>query len=131
MIVFPGPSPCVIGVTWHLWSWQHCRGRWNMPQGSWNSCCLIWSTKIWKAKTTPNCCLEGNKCPFSHFFLSILFITAANFPFIVAYLKCLDPVTERNLLLRKCWPTGLHSSCINSSRWVHIMLSWLEKVPKL
>lgn len=45
-------------------------------------------------------------------------------------LQCLNPVTERNLLLRRCWPTGLHSSCINSSRWVPLS-SLLEKVPKL
>lgn len=46
-------------------------------------------------------------------------------------LQWLDPVTERNLLLRRCWPTGLHSSCINSSRWVPVMSYWLEQVQKL
>lgn len=27
---------------------------------------------------------------------------------------------ERSRLLKRCWPTGLHSCCISSSRWVFI-----------
>lgn len=84
-----------------------------------------------ESKNHPKLLLRRWWIPFQPSILVYSLHYCCKFSFYCCLPQCLDPVTERNLLLRKCWPTGLHSSCINSSRWVPVMLSWLEKVPKL
>lgn len=84
-----------------------------------------------ESKNHPKLLLRRWQLPFQLLSLVYSLHYCCKFSFYYCLLQCLDPVTERNLLLRRCWPTGLHSSCINSSRWVPVMSTWLEKVPKL